>query len=536
MRAPLSWLREYARVDATAHEIARRLNVSTMEVERVIEVGVPRVEGNLRHFVVGRVVSAEKHPNADRLQLCQVDVGNPDPQQIVCGAWNFGAGATVAVAMPGSVVLGKDGEPFMLGEAKLRGEVSRGMILAEDEIGLGADHDGIMLLPGELEPGTPLADVLPLQDEVLDVTTTMNRVDLLSMVGLAREVAALFGGELTPPAPADVAIEAPEPVSIAVDDFGGLSPLPRPGVPRRPGRAVAAVAPHATAPRRDALDLERRRRDELRHARLGEPAARIRPRAARRRPHRRPPGAVGRGDPHARRLAQAARPDRHHDHRRRGLGRPRRDHGRPRVGGDGRHHRGAPRGRQLRADRDSCARPSGSVCARRGRTGGRRASIRTWPSRPRCSRPGCSSTSPARASLARPTCTTACRRGRSCASGPPRTTRIVGLEVGETEQRAILGSLGFDVSADWDVTVPTWRARDVTREIDLVEEVARVVLDRVPRTMPLRRSVVGHLTRGAANATDGRGRPRRRRASARRTPGASSPTTRIRARSAYPIR
>ena len=142
MRVPLGWLREYVRVDATAHEMARRLSISTLEVERVIEVGVPRVDGNLEHLVVGRVVSAEKHPNADRLQLCQVDVGNPEPQQIVCGAWNFGAGATVAVALPGATVLSKDGEAFTLGEAKLRGEVSRGMILAEDEVGLGSDHDG----------------------------------------------------------------------------------------------------------------------------------------------------------------------------------------------------------------------------------------------------------------------------------------------------------------------------------------------------------------------------------------------------------
>ena len=124
------------------------------------------------HFVVGRVVSAEQHPNADKLQLCQVDVGDAEPQQIVCGAWNFGVGATVAVGLPGALL---PGFPGPLEERPLRGEVSRGMILAEDEIGLGADHDGIMLLPDGLEPGTPLADVLPLVDQVLDVTPTMNR-------------------------------------------------------------------------------------------------------------------------------------------------------------------------------------------------------------------------------------------------------------------------------------------------------------------------------------------------------------------------
>ena len=94
MRAPLSWLREYVDTDATPAEIARRLTVSSLEVERVIQVGVSDADGNLGHFVVGRVLSADPHPNADRLQLCQVDIGNPEPQQIVCGAWNFGAGAT----------------------------------------------------------------------------------------------------------------------------------------------------------------------------------------------------------------------------------------------------------------------------------------------------------------------------------------------------------------------------------------------------------------------------------------------------------
>ena len=109
MRAPLSWLREYVRTDATAHEIARRLSISALEVERVIEVGVPDVGGNLGLFRVGKVVEAGKHPNADKLQLCQVDVGEGEPRQIVCGAWNFGAGATVAVGLPGALLPGARG-------------------------------------------------------------------------------------------------------------------------------------------------------------------------------------------------------------------------------------------------------------------------------------------------------------------------------------------------------------------------------------------------------------------------------------------
>ena len=154
MRAPLSWLREYVRVDATAHEIARRLAVSSLEVDRVIDVGVADEGDNLSYLRVGKVVAADKHPNADKLQLCQVDVGEGEPRQIVCGAWNFGVGATVAVGLPGVLL---PGFPAPLDERPLRGELSRGMILAEDEIGLGTDHAGIMVLPDGIEPGTPLA-------------------------------------------------------------------------------------------------------------------------------------------------------------------------------------------------------------------------------------------------------------------------------------------------------------------------------------------------------------------------------------------
>jgi phenylalanyl-tRNA synthetase beta chain len=109
VKAPLSWLREYVATDASDEEIARRLSISALEVDRLVDVGVADQADNLAHFVVGRVVSAEPHPNADRLQLCQVDVGNPEPQQIVCGAWNFGAGATVAVGLPGALLPGFPG-------------------------------------------------------------------------------------------------------------------------------------------------------------------------------------------------------------------------------------------------------------------------------------------------------------------------------------------------------------------------------------------------------------------------------------------
>src|SRR3712207_3874983 len=142
MRAPVEWIREYAPVQATAEEIAARLAISTCEVERIHRRGVPDADGNLGLYRVGRVLEARKHPNADRLQLCRVDVGEPEPRQIVCGAWNFGVGAVVPVALPGAVL--PDGQ--QLAEVKLRGETSSGMILSERELDLGTDHSGIMVL------------------------------------------------------------------------------------------------------------------------------------------------------------------------------------------------------------------------------------------------------------------------------------------------------------------------------------------------------------------------------------------------------
>ena len=119
-RIPLSWLREYADPPVAAAAIAERLSVSTCEVERIVRLGVPDTNGNLDRFRVGRVLAAERHPNADRLQLCSVDVGEAEVYQIVCGAWNFGAGATVAVALPGATLP----NGLVLEQRELRGSVS----------------------------------------------------------------------------------------------------------------------------------------------------------------------------------------------------------------------------------------------------------------------------------------------------------------------------------------------------------------------------------------------------------------------------
>ena len=216
MRVPLTWLRDYVALDMPVEELVQSLDMSTAVVAGIEHRGVPDEEGNLGLFRVGRVLEAAKHPNADRLQLCVVDVGESEPYQIVCGAWNFGAGATVAVALPGATLPGG----LVLGRRKLRGEESAGMILSEQELELGQDHSGIIVLE-EGAPGTPLGDVLPLQDVVLDLEITGNRPDLLSVYGVAREIAALFRLDLAPPPGRDPEPVGDEPVDVTIEDFEG---------------------------------------------------------------------------------------------------------------------------------------------------------------------------------------------------------------------------------------------------------------------------------------------------------------------------
>ncbi|HEU4703194.1 MAG TPA: phenylalanine--tRNA ligase subunit beta [Conexibacter sp.] len=191
MRVPLEWLHEYVRPDLDASALAERLALTGTEVERVAHHGVPSAE----HFTIGKVLSAEQHPDADRLRVCTVDLGDAEPAQIVCGAPNVAAGQTVAVAQPGAVM--PDGT--RLRNAKLRGVESAGMILSEPELEIGVERAGIMVLPEDgLVPGTPLADVLPIATDVLELEVTPNRPDCLGVYGVAREVHAATGAPLAP--------------------------------------------------------------------------------------------------------------------------------------------------------------------------------------------------------------------------------------------------------------------------------------------------------------------------------------------------
>jgi phenylalanyl-tRNA synthetase beta chain len=485
MKIPLSWLREYVRVDATTAQIAEALSVGAAELDGIERVGVP---GELELFRVGHVLEAEKHPDADRLQLTSVDVGEERPYSIVCGAWNFGAGAKVAVALPGATLP----NGLVLERRKLRGQVSEGMILAEDELDLGTDHTGIIVLDDALEAGTALADVLPLVDEVLDLDPTGNRADLFAVYGVAREVAALLGGELLPLPGKEPARDGDEPVGIAIEDPEGChrfigrtfrdaaigdSPLWLKGRLRHAGvRSISNVVDvtnyvmlalgsplHAydldllhggLAARRArkgekvrTLDGEERKltTDDLviadgeravglagvmggEDSEVSATTTNVLLEAA----NFEPIGILRSSERHALRTEASTRWEKGVD---------------PYVAGQA-----ATYATQLIVELGR-ARWTGAEDVQAGMP--EPATIRL--------RPG-------------------------------RASELIGLEVAAEEQAEILGRLGFEQKRG-RFRVPTWRARDVTREVDLIEEVARFKLPEVPFTLPRREAMFGRLTR-----------------------------------------
>lgn len=191
MKIVLSWLRDY--LDYPADTTPEALAAALVQLGHEVD-GIDAPSHNFTHVVVGRVMERVQHPNAERLGVCQVDVGEGRLRQIVCGAPNARAGITVAVALPGAVLPGD----FKIGESKIRDVVSNGMICSVRELGLGDEHDGIWELATDVASGKPLSDVLGEPEIVLDVAVTPNRGDCLSHYGIARDLAALGMGTLKP--------------------------------------------------------------------------------------------------------------------------------------------------------------------------------------------------------------------------------------------------------------------------------------------------------------------------------------------------
>ncbi len=506
MRVPLSWLHEYVVPALGLRELAARLAMTGTEVDVVHHHGVDAVE----RFVVGRVLTAEPHPDADRLRVCTVDVGEGEPAQIVCGAPNVAAGQTVAVARPGAVM--PDGTK--LKAAKLRGVVSAGMICAEDEFGLGAEHDGIMVLDGSIPAGTPLGGVLPISDDVLELEITPNRPDCLGVYGVAREAHAATGAPLAPPPWADDP-GSPEPLdpgvaAVVVEDpdlcprftarvFEGVRLGPSPlwlkarllAVGQRPINNVVDITNYTmllTGQPLHAFDLDRVAGGTLtvRRARAGETLTTL-------------DGIERTLDPDVVLIEDA----------------------------DGPTSLGGVMGGQRSEVEPDTTRVLLEVATWNGPN-----LNRTMAKLNLRSEAGArleKSLAPEQALEAQAVATRLMLdlTGGTLVPGtidvggpgpPPRTirlrdarvARLLGAPVSREESRRVLEALGFgvaDAEGGLDVAVPSFRRNDVTREVDVIEEVARLsALDALPATLPENRTLAAaRLTpaqRGRRRAED----------------------------------
>jgi len=209
MKISYNWLKEFIDTDKTPEEISTILTGTGLEVESLEKV--QPIPGGLEGLVVGYVKERSQHPNADRLSITKVDVGTGEDLQIVCGAHNVAAGQKVVVATVGTTVYPTIGEPFKINKSKIRGEASEGMICAEDEIGLGTDHAGIMVLDADAAVGTLAKDCFKLSDDYLyEIGLTPNRADATSHLGTARDIAAFL----------KIAVKRPDVSAFKVDNTG----------------------------------------------------------------------------------------------------------------------------------------------------------------------------------------------------------------------------------------------------------------------------------------------------------------------------
>jgi len=198
MKISYNWLKQFIDTDKTPEQVSQILTGIGLEVESLEKVQT--VPGGLEGLVIGHVKESADHPNSDHLHLTKVDVGTGTDLQIVCGAANVAAGQKVVVALVGAVVYPMEGDNFKINKSKIRGEVSEGMICAEDEIGLGHSHEGIMVLDADAIPGTPAKAYFKLEDDYLyEIGLTPNRADAASHLGTARDIAAFIKTKINKP-------------------------------------------------------------------------------------------------------------------------------------------------------------------------------------------------------------------------------------------------------------------------------------------------------------------------------------------------
>ncbi len=510
MRVPVEWLTEYVDPGLPADELAERLAMTGTEVDRVLHHGVSGLES----FVVGRVLGVQPHPDADRLRVCRVDVGGGVESQIVCGAPNVAAGQTVAVGKPGAVM--PDGTK--LKQTKLRGVASEGMILAEDELAIGPDHSETIVLDDDgLEPGQPLAGVLPIATDVLELEITPNRPDCLGVYGVAREVHAATGawleaapwsddpGSLHGDVPAEVIVQAPDLCPrFTARVFEGVTIGPSPlwlkarltAAGQRPINNVVDITNYVmllTGQPLHAFDLDRVAGGRLvvRRAAAGEEVVTL-------------DGQTRVLDPDVLLIAD--------------------DDGPTSIAGVMGGARSEVSGDTTRVLMEVASWNGANVHATSQKLGLRSEASARFEK----------GLAPEQAMDAQIVATELMLElGARVVGGtidvgaaPPadavirlreqRVGALLGVSITQSESNLHLQRLGFETQGapdGLDVTVPYWRRNDVYREADLIEEVARLhgVNDQLPATLPSRRGAVGVLTpaqrlrRSAEDALTGRG-------------------------------
>lgn len=226
MKISYNWMKEMLPLNWEAEKAGELLTDLGLEVEGIDPFS--SVKGGLEGVVIGKVLECQQHPNADRLKLTQVDIGQEKPVQIVCGAPNVAQGQTVPVATIGTELYDGEGNPWKIKKGKIRGEFSHGMICAEDELGLGESHEGILVLEDHWQAGTPLKEVFTVEeDQVFEIGLTPNRADAMSHFGVARDLRAGLAlknedATLTPPSISAFSVDSPtHPVEVQVEDAEG---------------------------------------------------------------------------------------------------------------------------------------------------------------------------------------------------------------------------------------------------------------------------------------------------------------------------